>query len=63
MGKRPKNVKFTRVPYGENEICDQMNHANDNFDSWEPKTNIEKRLKEAIVNIENNIINKTNIKK
>ena len=63
MGKRPKNVKFTRVPDGENKICDEMNYANDHFDSWEPKTFAEKRLKEVIINIENNIINKTNIKK
>ena len=63
MGKRPENVKFTRVPDGKNKICDEMNYANDNFDSWEPKTNAEKRLKEAIINIENNIINKKNKKK
>jgi hypothetical protein len=67
MGKRPENVKFTRVPNGENKICDEMNYANDNFDSWEPKTFAEKRLKEAIVNIENNIenniVNKKNKKK
>ena len=59
MGKRPKSKsKFTRVPDNVNKICDEMNYANDHFNEWEPKTNAEKRLKEAIISIENKIKNK-----
>ena len=55
MGKRPENVKFTRVPYGKNNICDEMNYANDTFEEWNPETNAEKRLKEVITKIEKRI--------
>ena len=55
MGKRPTMEKFTRVPDGINKICDEMNYAHDNFESWSPKTNAEKRLKDAIKNIESRI--------
>lgn len=59
MGKRPtKSEKFTRVEKGKNKICDEMNYANDHFDEWQPKTNAEKRLKEAIISIESKISNK-----
>ena len=55
MGKRPVSKKFTRVPDNVNKICDEMNYANDNFDSWIPTTNAEIRLKEVIEKIEKRI--------
>ena len=44
--------KFTRVPTGKCDVCDDMNAAHDEYHKWVPISNAEKRLKEAIDTIE-----------
>jgi len=49
---RSKTEKFTRVPYGKCDVCDEMNEAHDQYHNWVPVSNAQIRLKQAIDSIE-----------